>query len=70
MRTEHFHFRAKSTGCFETEFTKADYLAGVASGHDPLLAAAWQASTAGCEGDAAQHVRFATSHDGGDTWYA
>lgn len=33
-----------------------------------LLAAAWQASSAGCEGDAKQHLRFSTSHDGGKTW--
>jgi hypothetical protein len=35
----------------------------------PVLAAAWQASAAGCEGDAAQHLRFSTSRDGGETWY-
>ena len=33
-----------------------------------LLAAAWQASSAGCEGDAKQHLRFSTSRDGGKTW--
>eukprot|EP00238_Polyblepharides_amylifera_P013106 CAMPEP_0196574354 /NCGR_PEP_ID=MMETSP1081-20130531/4083_1 /TAXON_ID=36882 /ORGANISM="Pyramimonas amylifera, Strain CCMP720" /LENGTH=387 /DNA_ID=CAMNT_0041892349 /DNA_START=68 /DNA_END=1231 /DNA_ORIENTATION=+ len=33
-----------------------------------LLGAAWQASSAGCEGDPGQHVRFSLSWDAGQTW--
>jgi hypothetical protein len=33
-----------------------------------LLCAAWQASSAGYEGDAKQHLRFSTSRDAGKTW--
>ena len=34
-----------------------------------MLAASWQASGAGCEGDAGQHLRFSISSDGGATWF-
>ncbi|KAK3272442.1 hypothetical protein CYMTET_19261 [Cymbomonas tetramitiformis] len=33
-----------------------------------LLVGAWQASEAGCEGAAGQHIRFSSSEDAGQTW--
>jgi len=39
-----------------------------APGGEALLAGAFQASGAGCEGAEAQHLRFCLSRDGGESW--
>lgn len=40
------------------------------SGGKTVLAAAWQASAAGCEGVPGQHIRFSRSFDDGENWFA